>query len=130
MEIPRSQHILIVEDDTSLVRLLSAQLAWAGYTTHAESAAMSAVAYATTHPPNLILLDLKLPDRSGYEVCKDLRDLYSSSGVPIVIISGLAQPIDQLRGFACGADAYLTKPFDLTDLLNVVKGLLSENIPG
>lgn len=120
MQQEQRKKLLIVEDDVPLVSLMAANLELAGYEAHVETSGREAVHAATTSPPDLVLLDLRLPDLSGYEVCKALRKLYHPWVLPIIMVTGLDQPINQLRGFAYGADAYLTKPFQFTELLETI----------
>ena len=126
---PARTRLLIVEDDVPLASLMAANLKLAGYDPHIETTGRGALSYATTSPPDLVLLDLRLPDITGYDVCKGLRALYHSWVLPVIMVTGLDQPIDQLRGFAYGADAYLTKPFQLTELLETVALLLNGHSP-
>ena len=120
------KQILVVEDEEKIARLLTEHLESVGYEVHAETHGHTALAYAAEHQPDLTILDLRLPDISGYEVCKELRKLYHPWIVPILMVTALDKPVDQLRGFACGGDAYLTKPFELTELLDTVSLLLGE----
>ena len=119
------RHILIIEDDPSLVKLLRTTLELAGYEVHAVRCGTTALDCATEIHPDLVILDLGLPDMNGYDVCRKLHQ--PSSGTPplILILSGLDMPADQRMGFECGADAYLTKPADLSELRKMV-GLLLE----
>ena len=118
--------ILVVEDEDKIARLLALNLERAGYDVHTDAYGKAALDYAGAHQPDLVILDLRLPDIGGYEVCKELRKMYHSWVVPIVMVTGMEQPIDQLRGFAHGADAYLTKPFEMSDLLETMGLLLGE----
>jgi DNA-binding response OmpR family regulator len=120
------RRILVVEDEEKIARLLVLQLESAGYEVHTEAYGKTALSYAAEHQPDLAILDLRLPDISGYEVCKELRKLYHSWIVPVLMVTAMDQPVDQLRGFACGADAYLTKPFSLPELLETVALLFGQ----
>ena len=124
-EQPRKR-ILVVEDEEKLARLLTVQLEMAGYEVHAVAYGREAVQYAAEHQPDLTLLDVRLPDIDGNEVCKELRRLYHSWVMPVLMVTALDQPIDQLRGFAHGADAYVTKPFEFSELMATVSMLLGE----
>jgi len=121
---PLRKMILIVEDEEKIATLIAAQLELVGYDVHTEGQGRPALEYAAEHRPDLVVLDLRLPDIDGYTVCKELRRLYHSWTVPVVMVTGLDQPIDQVRGFAHGADAYMTKPFDLGELVEVITTLL------
>ena len=122
------KRIMIVEDEEKIATVLASQLALAGYDVHTETHGSVALRYAAEHQPDLVILDVKLPDVSGYVVCKELRTLYHAWVVPVLMITAMDQPIDQLRGFAHGADAYLTKPFNLTEVAETVALLLEDRI--
>lgn len=122
----RMQSILMIEDDARLASMVSDYLQANGYTvTHAPDA-QSGLNQLTNNTVDLVILDLMLPDMDGLQVCRQLRKLYQPWTVPVLMLTALDQPIDRLRGFAHGADAYLTKPFDAEELLRTVRLLLSE----
>ena len=118
--------ILVVEDEEKIAGLLMSRLEGAGYSVHTEAHGRTALSYAAEYPPDLVILDLKLPDMGGYEVCKELRHLSRHWVIPVLMLTGMTQPIDQLRGFAYGADAYLTKPFELSKVLEIIAELLGD----
>ena len=123
------KHVLIVEDEESLARMIGWQLESAGYEVRTEVRGKDGLAYAAEHRPDLVILDLRLPDLHGYDVCRELRKLYNPWAVPILMLTAMDKPIDQLRGFAYGADAYLTKPYEENELLKTVTLLLGEVVP-
>ncbi len=125
----QSRRILVVEDDRSEANILRKRLELSGFTVHIEERGASALSDAAEHRPDLVILDVKLPDISGGEVARQLRKLYHRWDVPIMMLTGMDQPIDQLRGFACGADAYLTKPYDFSELMHTIALLLGETVP-
>ena len=101
----------------------------AGYDAHAEHSGQAALAYAAEHRPDAVTLDVRLPDMSGYEVCQELRRLYHRWDVPIVMVTAMDRPMDELRGLAHGADAYMTKPFEFSELLRTLSLLLGRESP-
>ena len=121
--------ILIVEDDPAVARLLGGHLSQVGYDTQTEAYGRMALNRAVTRHPDLVILDIRLPDMSGYEVCRELRNLFPYWRIPVLMLTGLSQPADQLRGFAHGADAYLTKPCPIPELLQTIGLLLGEPTP-
>jgi len=120
------KRIVVVEDDEPIAAMLRWRLEDAGFTVQTAYNGTDALAYAAEHRPHLVILDLMLPDMDGLQVCRQLRKLYQPWTVPVLMLTALDQPIDRLRGFAHGADAYLTKPFDAEELLKTVRLLLAE----
>jgi len=123
------KQILIIEDEEAMAKALQVRLESVGYEVHAEHSATVALSHAAKHRPDLIILDLLLPDLDGYEVCRKLRRLLDPWVPPILMFTGLDQPAEQLRGFACGADAYLIKPCEQAELTETVAILLGEKTP-
>ena len=118
--------ILVVEDEHGVAGVLRRRLEASGYEVRTEIFGKAALRYAAEHRSDLVILDLMLPDISGLEVSRELRKQYHRWDLPILMLTALVQPSDELRGFASGADAYLTKPYDHTDLLQTVALLLGE----
>ena len=119
--------ILIVEDDNMLAKVIGDNLRFAGYEVSAAADGHDAVARLRTFQPDLVLLDLMLPDRSGFDLCGVLRQ---GGRTPVVILSARAQKADKLRGLKLGADDYLTKPFDLDELLARIQAVLRRSRRG
>jgi DNA-binding response OmpR family regulator len=126
---PPRKRILVVEDDEPIARLLERYLTSAGFDVHSESRGTQALRYAAANKPDLVILDLRLPDVDGMEVCERLRMLYHSWMVPIMMLTGLDSSQDLARGLSSGADAYVTKPFEPAALLPVIENLLSKIDP-
>lgn len=120
------KHILLVDDEEAFARLLKARLEKLGFTVHTESFGGHALRYAEDHPVDLAILDVNLPDLSGYQVARELRKAYHAWSLPILMLTVKDQPIDHLRGFAHGADAYLTKPFNSEELFQAIALLTGE----
>lgn len=119
------KHILIVEDETHLAIGIKYNLEAEGYMVTAVSDGPSALKLMEEQPGtvDLIVLDLMLPGMSGYDVCETLRQ--QGNDVPILMLSARTLTEDRIRGFNVGTDVYLQKPFDLEELLSVVRNLLS-----
>jgi DNA-binding response OmpR family regulator len=113
--------VLIVEDDDVLARVIADNLRFAGYDVNSTGDGNEALSRLRTFQPDLVLLDLMLPNRNGFELCGVLRQ---GGRTPVVILSARAQKADKLRGLALGADDYLTKPFDLDELLARIQAVL------
>jgi PAS domain S-box-containing protein len=109
--------ILIVDDVLENLRLLSKMLSAQGYKTRAVKTGLEAIASANAELPDLILLDIRLPDISGYEVCTTLKANEITSVVPVVFLSALNETEEKLRGFAAGGVDYITKPFASEEVL-------------
>src|SRR5271170_145949 len=114
--------ILIVEDETGLITTLRDRLKKQGYGVSVARNGSEGLELATGEPFDLILLDLMLPGQNGLEVCQKLRELGSST--PILMLTARRQTRDKVLGFKTGADDYLTKPFQMAELLARVEALL------
>ncbi len=120
--------ILIVDDIPDNLRVLSMALAGHGFQTRcAKSGAIALMAVKTTCP-DLILLDIKMPDMDGYEVCQHLKALDTTRNIPIIFLSALDDVIDKIKAFSLGAVDYITKPFQVEEVLIRVKYQLALKI--
>ena len=122
----RKKRILMVEDEPGFSKVLEQWLTLHGFEVHAEATGEGALGCALDYQPDVVLLDLKLPDMSGYDVCRSLRQQFNPWELPVVMLTAMDSPADQLRGFAFGADAYLTKPVDLSELLKTIGMITGE----
>jgi len=113
--------ILVVDDERPIRRALEVTLAKAGYTVDTASDASEALTKAALTPPDLVILDLMLPDADGADVSQQLRDWLRA---PILLISAVGEEGDKIRALDAGADDYLTKPFGIGELLARVRALL------
>ncbi|MEZ6116427.1 MAG: response regulator transcription factor [Pirellulaceae bacterium] len=120
-------HILVVEDEEHLARGIRFNLQAEGYQVSVAEDGPSALRLIEQNAPpvDLIILDLMLPGMSGYTVCETIRS--AGSDTPVLMLSARTLSEDRTRGFNVGADQYLTKPFDLEELLSRVKGLLNRH---
>jgi len=117
--------ILIVEDEKDLVKTLEYNLQREGYQTRSALEGQTALKKATLEPvPDLILLDLMLPDISGIEVCRRLKQADATKGVPVLMLTAKGEEIDRVVGFEVGADDYVVKPFSVRELLLRIKAIL------
>jgi two-component system response regulator MprA len=112
------QSILVIDDDAKIVSLLRRALSYEGYTVRTALTAGAGLSSARDEPPNLVVLDLMLPDLDGYEVCRRLR---SVSDMPILMLTARDEIDDRVRGLDEGADDYMVKPFALQELLARVR---------
>ena len=114
--------ILVVEDEPALRSYLVPLLEREGFAADAVASGAQALAQVLERPPDLLLLDVNLPDLSGIEVCRRVREL--PGYVPVVMLTGLDGPGDELRGFAARADDYVTKPVRPDVLLARIRAVL------
>lgn len=112
-----SRDILIVDDTQTNLQLLTRILSERGYRVRAVLNGTRALAAALASPPGLILLDINMPDMSGYEVCERLKADPRTCDIPVLFISALSETQDKLKGFAVGGVDYITKPFQVEEVL-------------
>ena len=122
--------ILMAEDEDMVRALLTATLgADPRYRLLFAKNGDEALQLAREHLPGILFLDILMPKKDGYTVCEELRRDPATSNMKIVMLTALAEDLDRQRGFDAGADAYLTKPFSPTTLLQKVNELLPQNEP-
>jgi DNA-binding response OmpR family regulator len=114
--------ILLVEDNEKLALGLRSNLEFEGHDVQVAGTAADGLAVARSFGPDLIILDLMLPDTDGYRVLRALRE--AGSETPVLVLTALGEEADKVRGFRFGADDYVTKPFGLMELLARVDALL------
>ena len=119
------QKILYVEDDLSLIDGLQYTLEASGYMVDNAKTVKEALALFRKNTYDLLLLDVTLPDGTGFDVCKAVRN---SSTVPIIFLTASDQEISIVRGLDMGADDYITKPFKLNELLSRIKAILRRSL--
>src|SRR5438067_9121796 len=112
------ERILVVEDDLDIQRMLTRTLSQEGYEVTAASDGARAVEVAREWRPDLIVLDVMLPELDGFAVCEQVRD---ELGVPIVMLTAKAELEDKIAGLEIGADDYIVKPFAIPELLTRLK---------
>ena len=117
------ERVLIVDDDPDIQRLVSYNLTQAGFEVTTAETGRKALESVHKHPPDLIILDLMLPDVDGMEVCRSLRQRENSRRIPIVMLTARGEEIDRVIGFELGADDYVMKPFSPRELVLRVKSI-------
>ena len=115
--------ILIVEDDPDISMIEETYLQSAGYETAVLTDGENISAYMQEHPCDLVLLDVMLPGKNGYEICEEIRSRYD---LPILMVTARNESVDKIRGFNTGADDYIPKPFDPMELTARVKANLRQ----
>jgi DNA-binding response OmpR family regulator len=121
-----SEKLLLVEDDLNLLGMLALNLRRVGYQVITAADGVAALERARTESPDLVILDLMLPEIDGTVVCRSLRQ---ESSVPILMLSARFGELDKIVGLESGADDYLTKPFSLGELQARIRALLRRSTP-
>ncbi len=121
-----NKRVVVVDDDSSVQEVTRAYLERDGYLVYVAGTADEGLALAERLKPALIVLDLMLPDRSGEEVCREIR---ARSDVPILMLTAKAAEEERITGLAIGADDYLTKPFSPRELVGRVRAILRRTQP-
>jgi len=116
--------VLVVEDDPDIAQLVAHYLEKAGFTTEIASSGRDALASVAAQAPDLLVLDLMLPQVDGLEVCRVVRGNTVTAGVPIIMLTARAEASDRIVGLEIGADDYLAKPFSPGELVARVRALL------
>ena len=119
-----NEKILVVDDEEYILELISFNLTNNGYTVLTANNGIDAVKIAIEEKPNLILLDLMIPGKDGYDVCKEVRSNIEIKNIPIIMLTAKSEEIDKILGLELGADDYITKPFSVRELLARVKAVL------
>jgi len=123
--------ILVIDDDAAIAEIVAVNLEMAGYEVTQAEDGIKGQALAIQMLPDLIMLDLMLPRVDGFTVCQRLRRDDRTSDIPVLMLTALSQTQDKVEGFNSGADDYLTKPFELEEMLARVRALLrrTDRIP-
>lgn len=119
-----NEKILVVDDEEHIVELISYNLIGNGYTVITANNGIEAIKIAREEKPNLILLDLMIPGKDGYDVCKEIRSDSEIKNTPIIMLTAKSEELDKILGLELGADDYMTKPFSVRELLARVKAVL------
>ena len=119
-----NEKILIVEDEPQMLRLLGMTLQKEGYQIAVAQTAAAARSQIEAIGPDLLILDVMLPDVSGLDLCRELRQQRTTSSLPVLMLSALGQVADKVAGLEAGADEYVVKPIDSLELVARVGGLL------
>jgi DNA-binding response OmpR family regulator len=119
-----AKKILIVDDEPNIVVSLEYLMKKEGFEVAVAADGDAALAQLAAFKPDLVLLDIMMPNKSGYEVCEAVRADSDHAGIRIVMLSAKGREFEVAKGMALGADAYVTKPFSTKDLVALVKTLL------
>src|SRR5580765_3016538 len=122
----QAQTVLVVEDESSIASFVALYLKNAGYSVRTAATGTDALAQAQSERPDLIVLDLMLPDIDGIEVCKRIR---KDADLPILMLTARDEDVDKIIGLEVGADDYMTKPFNPRELVARVRSILRRATP-
>ena len=114
-------NLLIVDDTPANLRLLTSILVEQGYKVRAAPNGKLALAAAQSEPPDLILLDIMMPEMDGYVTCAQLKSDERTSNIPIIFLSALSEAMDKIKAFAVGGVDYITKPFQTLEVISRVE---------
>jgi two-component system, OmpR family, alkaline phosphatase synthesis response regulator PhoP len=118
--------ILLVDDEPNIVLSLEFLMKRAGYDVYTASDGDAAINCLKTHPPDLILLDINMTRRDGFEVCQTIRANPEWKGIRIVMLTAKGRDVEREKGMAMGADDYITKPFSTQDVVAKVQALIGK----
>lgn len=119
-----AESVLVVEDEQDVQDLLRYNLNRAGYDVSIADNGLSGLELARSERPDVIILDLMLPEMPGEKVCRSLKDDHSTAQIPVIMLTAKMQTEDRINGFELGADDYVTKPFSPKELILRIKALL------
>ncbi len=124
MDARTQRKILIVDDTPDIITFLSVRLRAEGFDVYSAFSGIEGIEKAKEIQPDLIILDVVMPQLNGFQVCRKLKSFPEFTNTPIVFLTAKNQPSDRFWGMEVGASAYLTKPVDLRELSKTVKKLL------
>lgn len=122
----QQQSILVIDDDTVLAEILSRRLSQQGFATKTADSGAAGLALARSEHPDLILLDLRLPDTDGFSICEELADSSDTCNIPVIILTGMEQPDIIRRSRLAGCYYFVRKPYDPNALLVLIRQAIEE----
>jgi DNA-binding response OmpR family regulator len=120
----KKNKILVVEDEESLLKLESILFTSKGYTVTGVRDGRSALEAIAADRPDVVVLDVMLPDTDGFDICRAIKQNPATSALPVIMLTAKKSSLDLERGKLAGADAYITKPFKSVKVLEVIEGLI------
>ncbi len=115
-----SRLVLVIEDDPDQRRLLERVLASGGWRVSTAPDGETGIASARAHPPDIIVLDVMMPNMNGYQACRRLKSDPVTAGIPVIICTSKDQPADEFWAAEVGADAFMAKPVDVIKLMQTL----------
>ncbi len=123
------RRVLLIEDEPNIIEAISFLLSRDGFTVHTHSDGETAVDKALSHHPELIILDVMLPGRSGFDVLRDLRASSETPDIPVMMLTARGQAADRDLALRLGATHFMTKPFANSEMRETVRDLMGEGEP-
>jgi twitching motility two-component system response regulator PilH len=117
-------YVLVVDDSIDQRKILSVIIGQIGFACVTACDGIEALGLIETNPPSLVILDVEMPGMNGYEVCHKLKSQPKTRNIPIMMCTGKSRDCDPYWGTKAGADAYLRKPFRITELIGIVEQVL------
>ena len=112
----KKHSVLIIDDEVDVLNLLALHLRLKNYTVFQASTGRDGLDLAISEKPEIIILDVMLPDMDGFEICKKLKENIETANIPIIFLTAKTKTEDKVSGLTCGADDYIIKPFDFDEL--------------
>ena len=125
-----TRSILVVDDEPNIVMSLEFLIKQAGYEVRVARDGEAALQAIEEQPPDLVLLDIMMPKRDGFDVCETIRANPAWKDIPIIMLTAKGRDVEREKGLALGADAYITKPFSTREAMERIKQFLSEDETG
>ncbi|MBW1783435.1 MAG: response regulator, partial [Deltaproteobacteria bacterium] len=123
----KESHILIVEDSMTQAIELQSLLEESGYRVSVATNGVDGLSYLNEHAPDLIISDIVMPEMNGYELCRKIKEDDDLKGIPVLLLTQLAEPEDIIKGLDSGADNFVTKPYNPKLLLSQIEYILVNN---
>jgi len=123
-----SKKIAVIEDNQTNIKLIRYQLEMEGFDVHIEETGNAGLKMIKNQKPDMVILDIGLPDMDGFEICKTLRNDKITKDYPIIMLTAKGEDRDKIEGLKLGADDYITKPYNADELILRIKNLLTRSI--
>ena len=123
-----SKKIAVIEDNKTNIKIIRYQLEMEGFDVHIEETGNAGLKMIKNQKPDMVILDIGLPDMDGFELCKTLRNDKITKDYPIIMLTAKGEDRDKIEGLKLGADDYITKPYNADELILRIKNLLTRSI--
>ncbi|MFQ1701573.1 response regulator transcription factor [Loktanella agnita] len=118
------KRVLLIEDEPNIIEAISFILSRDGWTVHTHEDGQTAMEKIMARPPDMIILDVMLPGRSGFDILRDLRQQEATAKIPVMMLTARGQDKDRELGLRLGADLFMTKPFSNSEIISHVRNLI------